>query len=252
MDSAPGRMMAETGWADQLEHLYRVAIAVSDAHDVDSALQLIVDSAREIAGAEMGALGIPGQPGQPMAHFYTSGLPAERKLPIGHPPLGRGVLGLLLEGGQSLRLADVQAHPAFTGYPDAHPGVRSFLGVPIHSRGRTLGDLYLANKRDACEFSETDQRLVEMLAGHAAVVIEGLQYHRQAHRIALLQQREALAAQLQDDVLQTMYGAGLLLHTLNLRDPEQAATDLQNVRALLDTAIERLRQHLTGLTRTDG
>lgn len=237
----------QSDWAQNLEHLYRVATLVTAAHDVDTALQTIIDSAREITGAELGAIGVPGEPGKPMAHFLTSGLPDDAHMPLAHPPIGRGVLSILLHEGKTVRLSNVRQHPYFEGWPAGHPMLDSFLGMPIQFNGEVVGDLYLANKADGEPFSEEDQRLIEMLAAHAAVVIQSLRDRERTQQLAIMREREAIARELQDDVLQAMFGVGLLMGNIDLSEPRQAAHDLQDIRVTFDDAIERLRRHLTEL-----
>lgn len=240
-------MDANCDWSDKLELVHRAAISVAAAHDVEEALQAIADSAREVAGAEMSALGVPGQPGEPMAHFVVSGLLPEVTAQAGLPPMGRGVLGVLLREGKPVRIDDIAQHPAFEGVPDRHPALRSFLGVPVQSGGEVLGDLYLANKIGAAGFTAEDQRLVEMLAAHAAVVIQTLRYHRQNEELAVVRAQARLAPKIEDDVLQALYGAGLLLGALDLHDAERAAAQLRDIQQRLDSAIKHLRAHLLAM-----
>jgi signal transduction protein with GAF and PtsI domain len=235
-------------WVRRLERVYDAAVAVAGAHDVDSALQIIVNSAREVAGAELAALGVPSQLGEPMAHFVISGLSAEDATRAGHAPMGRGVLGLILTGEQSLRLSNVADHPSFGGYPAAHPHIRAFLGVPIRSAGEVIGDLYLANKVGGEIFDETDQHMIEMLAAHAAAVILNLRYQHKASEVARMRDHEATGRALQDDVLQTLYGSGLLLAQVDLGDKTDAETRLKQVQASLGQAIDHLRAHLLALS----
>lgn len=232
------------GWAQQLEHLHRAAVAVARAHDVREALQMIADAAREVIGAEMAAIGVPGELGQPMAHFVVSGLARETIELAGHAPMGQGVLGVMLREGQPVRLRRLEDHAAYAGLPERHPAIRSFLGVPVQSDGEVLGDLYLANKIGADMFSEDDQRLAEMLAAHAAVSIQTLRYHKKNEEAAIVQARARLAPKIEDDVLQALYGAGLLLGALDLDQPERAAKQIRDIQMRLDSAIEHLRAHL--------
>jgi GAF domain-containing protein len=245
------KTLAQTNWAEKLEHLHQIAILVAGSQDLDTALQTIVDSARELANAELAALGVPGKPGQPMDYFYVAGLSNSHSMPSMHPPIGRGILSLLLHDGKSIRMPNVRMHPAFKGYPDAHPMLEAFLGVPVQSGGEVIGDLYIANKLDGDEFSEDDQQLIEMLAAHAAVVIQSLHYHEQTRSLALLKQREQLARELQDDILQIMYGVGLLIEGVKMQASEQEAREVTDLKTLLDDAIERLRRHLLGLAPLD-
>ena len=84
------------------------------------------------------------------------------------------------------RIADIAAHPDSSGFPPNHPPMRSFLGVPVSvSRGST-GNLYLTDKLDAAEFSEDDQRLVEMFALHAGIAIETARLHQEVQQLAVI------------------------------------------------------------------
>lgn len=230
-----------------LERVHQAAITVAGAHNVDSALQTIVNLAREIASAEYAALGIPGRDGKPMERFIVSGLSDDAVSEMGHPPTGRGMLGNLLQGN-SIRLTDVQHHPDYSGYPDSHVEIRSFLGVPVQSNGVSIANLYLANKIGVESFSELDQHLIEMLAAHAATVIQNLRYQEKAREVALFQEREEIVRELQDNVVQAMYGVGLLMDNLDMTDPEQAGELIHDLRMHLDNAIEQLRSHLLSLT----
>ncbi len=116
--------------------------------------------------------------------------------------------------------------------------------MPVQSDGEVLGDLYLANKIGADVFLEDDQRLAEMLAAHAAVSIQTLRYHKKNEEVAVVQARARLAPKIEDDVLQALYGAGLLLGTLDLDHPDRAAEQIRDIQTRLDSAIEHLRTHL--------
>jgi len=231
-----------------LERLYQASLAVAGAHDIDAAMQAIVDAARDLAQAEVSALGVPGPPGQPMAHFYFSGVSDDVVRKLGAPPSGHGMLGLLFSVGKIIRADDILEHPSAVGYPAGHPPVGSFLGIPIRAGGQVIGDLYLGNKIGADGFTEQDERLTEMLATHAAVVIQSLRFQEQAHQLAAMSDRERIARELQDGALQAMYGSGLILRNLDLASPEQAAKQLEEAQAYLESAIDQLRAHLLGLT----
>lgn len=231
-------------WAEKLELLHQAAIAVAGAHEIEEALQKIADAARQVIGAEMVAIGVPGKPGDPMAHFVVSGISADARARAGHPPMGKGVLGVLLREGVTVRTRDIRQHEAFRGLPENHPWFTSFLGVPVQSNGEIIGDLYLANKIAEEEFTEDDERLAQMLAAHAAVSIQTLRYHKKHEELAVIAANARLAPKIEDEVLQTLFGAGLLLNTINLDDPKMAAEQLRDIQERLDKAILHLRAHL--------
>src|SRR3954449_7246330 len=124
-----------------------VVLAIASEHEVDSVLQLLVHSAREVAGAKYAALGIPDGEGA-FASFITSGMSDELIEAMGPLPRTHGMLGAMLDGPEPHRTDDITADPRFRGWwPRAHPMMRSFLGVPIVARGgEVIGALYLTEK----------------------------------------------------------------------------------------------------------
>lgn len=139
--------------------------------DLDSLLQRIADLSREVVGAKYGAVGVLGNDGE-LAKFVYSGLDEETVAKIGELPTGRGVLGVLIREGKPLRMREISAHPSSYGFPDAHPPMHSFLGVPIMVRGHIFGRLYVTEKQGATEFSKDDERIALTLASQAAIAIE--------------------------------------------------------------------------------
>ncbi len=171
--------LVRAGLTAQLEMIGNAVVAINSELDLEAVLRRIVDLARDVADARYAALGVPDDAGEMIA-FITSGMSMEDETAIGHPPRGRGVLGLLISDPKMIRLPDLAAHPSSVGFPEHHPPMKSFLGVPIVAHGRVLGSLYLTEKRHDSEFTSEDARLVEVLARHAAVAIENARLFQQA------------------------------------------------------------------------
>jgi signal transduction histidine kinase/CheY-like chemotaxis protein len=155
----------------RLARLHELTVAISAELSLEQILTRTVEAAQELAGARYAALGVPDEDGS-MVQFITVGLSDKERLAMGDPPSGRGLLGALLRQAEPIRLRNLEQDPRSIGFPPGHPRMRSFLGVPILSRGRVVGILYLTEKVGAEEFSLDDQRLIEMLAAHAAVAVE--------------------------------------------------------------------------------
>jgi signal transduction histidine kinase len=148
--------------------------------DLDPTLVLrrIVESAVHLAGAEYGALGIVGDDGT-VEEFIHVGTGEGVATAIGRLPEGRGLLGLVIEKQHAIRVEDLTTHERSVGFPDGHPPMCAFLGVPIRVRGEAYGDLYLT-RSDVRPFNAQDEQLVEALAASAGIAIENARLFEEA------------------------------------------------------------------------
>jgi signal transduction histidine kinase len=210
---------------------------IAGIQSVERVLQLIVDRVRELSEAQYAALGILGQDGY-LERFLTSGIGEEEKARIGALPRGRGLLGLIIREDRSFRIDDMAADPRRTGFPPHHPEMRSFLGVPVRSKGVSVGNLYLTNKQGARAFSEADQRLVEMFALHAGIALENARLHEEVGRLAVVEDRHRISQDLHDGIIQSLYAVALSLDDV----PEILAEDETEGTARVDRAIDSIHQ----------
>ena len=125
----------EAGRQARLRALVEAGIALSSELSLDALLQKLVEAAAELTGARYAALGVIDQGGRHLERFVTTGIDAETHAKIGDLPRGRGILGVLLREARPLRLADLSAHANSVGFPEHHPSMKTFLGVPILLRG---------------------------------------------------------------------------------------------------------------------
>lgn len=136
----------------------------------------LLDAARELTGARYAALGVLDENRRELERFIPHGVDEETQRAIGGLPRGRGVLGLLIEQPQPLRIGDIGAHPRSYGFPPGHPPMSSFLGVPVLIRGQAWGYLYLTEKEG--EFDEADEQSAVILAEATAIAVENARlYH---------------------------------------------------------------------------
>nr|WP_286275890.1 GAF domain-containing sensor histidine kinase [Mycolicibacterium sp. TUM20985] len=156
---------------DQMERLLQIFLEIGADLDLEATLSRIVTAAIELTGAEFGALGVRAPDGT-LSSFVHSGMDAPTVAKIGHLPAGKGVLGLLLDTTDVIRLNDLTAHPTAVGLPEHHPPMAGFLGVPIIIRGDAFGSLYLTHSDPARVFDESDEVAARALATAAAVAIQ--------------------------------------------------------------------------------
>lgn len=170
-----GRLQAVLSARDRMRGLLEAVVAISSGLDLESTLRRIVETAVRLVDATYGALGVigdSGADGKRLAEFIPVGLTPEQIGRIDHWPEGRGLLGLLIDDPRPLRLADIAAHPASAGFPEGHPPMRGFLGVPVRVRDAVFGNLYLADKRGGGEFTEDDEAVLVALGAAAGVAVE--------------------------------------------------------------------------------
>jgi signal transduction histidine kinase len=166
---------------DRVYALLDAVVAVGRELDLPTVLRRIVETAAGLVDARYGALGVVGETGT-MIEFIPVGLEEAEIARMAHWPEGRGLLGELIAHPGPLRLADIAAHPGSSGFPDGHPPMRSFLGVPVRIRSEVYGNLYLTQKRGGGEFDEDDEAAVVALAAAAGVAIENARLYEEARR----------------------------------------------------------------------
>lgn len=174
---------------DRLAVLHRASLELVSNLSLDMVLERIVEMARDQVGARYAALGVVDDQGD-LSQFIPIGMTPAEIAQMPHPPLGRGMLGAIGNERQSIRIPEISADPRSVGFPEGHPPMHSFLGVPILSGERLLGRIYLTNKIDYPEFTESDERVLETLAAYAAVAITNARlYETLVHRDRELCQR---------------------------------------------------------------
>jgi signal transduction histidine kinase len=162
--------------------LLDAVVALSSDLTLPVVLHQIVRSACRLVGARYGALGVIAEDGDGLSQFVHEGVDEETARAIGPLPHGHGLLGLLIREPRPLRLDDIARHPASVGFPPNHPGMRTFLGVPVHVRGVVFGNLYLTEKTDGTPFSVDDEDVVKALVAAAGVAIENARLYDEATR----------------------------------------------------------------------
>ena len=195
----------------RFETLLSAGVTIFSEHSLEPVLQQIVDSAREVVGARYAALGVLGPDRKALSQLVTSGLSQAERQRIGDLPQGRGLLGLVIREPKPIRLADITRHPQRYGFPPHHPPMRSFLGVPIRSRGEVFGNLYLTEKVGAREFDQEDEAIAVLLATHAAVAVENARLHDEGQRLlgqvrGLQRQRDLFFAMMNHELRNALTG----------------------------------------------
>ncbi len=238
-----------------LRALDEAVLTIAAERRFEPVLEKLVAAARDLAGARYAAVGIPDAEGG-FAHFITSGMSQRQLDALGELPRQHGLLAAMLSETRSFRAPNIQEDPRFEGWPDEHPSMRSFLGVPIVLGGATVGAFYLTDKRGGRDalFTQGDQDLIETLARHAALAIENARLHERSRELTVVEERNRLARELHDAVNQTLFSVSLTADAAALlveSDPGRAKEQMAAVRDLARGAMEEMRSLVFELRPAD-
>jgi signal transduction histidine kinase len=222
--------------------------AVTADLSLERVLRRLAEIAAHLVNARYAALGVPDGNGG-LANFFTYGMTEKQIATMEHYPRGLGLLGELLKIDHAIRLEDMLSDHRSAGFCAHHPRMSSFLGVPIISKGRHLGSLYLSDRLDEQPFSDDDEQLVSLLAGHAAIAIENANLSDQLRKLAVIEERDRIAMELHDGIIQQIYAVGLRLEIARTTLVQDQRLDTQIVETThdLNHVIEDLRRYIQDL-----
>ncbi|HLO31342.1 MAG TPA: GAF domain-containing sensor histidine kinase [Anaerolineales bacterium] len=234
---------------ERLIALHEASLELVKDVSLDHLLERIAKVACEQSDARYAALGVLDEDGK-LVKFISVGLKDDEIKRMSHPPVGKGLIGELMNTKVPLRVPVIQDHPGSVGFPAYHPYMVSFLGVPIRTANVQLGQIYLTDKIGASEFTADDEKIIQMLAAYAAAAIQNARLHENTRRLAVLEERERIGMDLHDGIIQAIYGVGLslesALHSFE-EDPENAKTRVRNSIESLNQSIRDLRAYILDL-----
>lgn len=168
---------------ERLELVVSAGLTLASIPTLDGVLQRVVELAVDVIGAKYAAVGVLAPDNRTLERFVTIGLEPGAEARLGAPPSGHGILGMVIQQAQVVRLPDLMKHPDSFGFPPGHPPMHSFLGVPILGRRRVFGDLYLTEKLGAGEFTDEDEYIARLFASLVAAAVENARLHDDGARL---------------------------------------------------------------------
>jgi signal transduction histidine kinase len=245
----------DTGAGDKDRLLIEAGLTLVSELDLDRVLDRIVELAIAITGARYGALGVLTEDRLRIERFITKGITDHERAAIGEIPVGHGMLGLLIEERRSVRIPDISKDPRSYGFPPNHPPMQSFLGAPVLALGSVFGNIYLTEKEDGDEFTAEDQLALEVLATQAGLAVENARLRdetrraeEQRRRLEMLEDRERIARDLHDGVIQALFAVGMGLQgTAGTSPDEDTSRRIEAAVEEIDRAIRDLRNYIFGL-----
>jgi signal transduction histidine kinase len=240
---------------EELLALHSAGLDVSGELSLEVVLRKVVEQARNLVGAHYGALSVIDRDNRILS-FITAGITPEERAAIGPPPVGHGLLGVVLRHGQHLRLTDITNHPQSHGFPPHHPPMKSLLAVPIPCKGPFLGNLYLTEKSGGREFSPDDEETLVRFALQAALAIDNAHLHEQVGDLAIAQERVRIAHEMHDGLAQVLGYVNTKVQAAEMymkRDKtEEARAQLRELAVAARQAYADVRESIVGLRTLPG
>ncbi|HVR37844.1 MAG TPA: GAF domain-containing sensor histidine kinase [Thermoanaerobaculia bacterium] len=234
----------------ELLALHGAGLDVAAELSLDAVLKKVVDQAKNLVGAKYGAVSVIDDHGR-IQTFITSGISTEEREAIGPPPVGHGLLGVVLHHGQRLRLADITTDPRSHGFPAHHPPMHSLLAVPIVCKGPFRGNLYVSEKIRAKEFTKDDEETIERFAVQAAIAIDNAHLHEQVADLAVAQERVRIAHEMHDGLAQVLGYVNTKVQAadayLKRGKTEEASTQLHELASAAREAYTDVRESIVDL-----
>ena len=227
----------------RLHALIDAILLIEADADIEGLLGRIIEGASRLVGARYGALGVISGDGVTLSRFITYGLDDAQRAAIGPEPQGKGVLGEIILHPTPLRIDDLATHATSLGFPPNHPPMHRFLGVPVTTGdGHIFGNLYLTEPLDGEPFSQEDEHLVEAFGRAAGLVIDQELLRASVRELTLSEERERLARDLHDTVIQRLFGVGLALQiSLSSVLDDDVRSRINSVLDELDATIHEIR-----------
>ncbi len=229
----------------KLRRLLEATLLLEADLDLPTLLGHIIGEARSMTNARYGALGVLNEEGTALSEFVTVGMETDEEVGIGARPTGRGVLGQLITDPRPMRSARLQDLESSFGFPPGHPPMTSFLGVPITVRDEVYGNLYLTDKIGWSEFTSDDEALIGALAVTAGIAIDNARLHARVQQVAVYEERDRVARDLHDTVIQRLFAVGLSLQSMTTS--ATAKLDRERLTKTIADVDDTIRQVRTSI-----
>jgi signal transduction histidine kinase len=234
----------------ELLALHTATQAVHSDLALETVLQRVVDQATALLDAQYGAISVINEQHR-IESFVTSGISEETRALIGPPPVGHGLLGVVLNEGQRLRLPDITTDHRSHGFPAHHPPMRSLLAVPVACTGPFRGNLYLAAKNNAPEFSLEDEESLVRFATTAAIAIDNAYLHQRLNTLAVAEERLRIAHEMHDGLAQVLAyvntKAQVVKELLSTGRSDEASRHLDELASAAREVYADVRESIIGL-----
>lgn len=224
----------------QLRALNEIGLKLATEHQFDDIIETVLKSACTTVDVTFGILATTNNSGE-ITSFITCCDNDCRKKNDGVKDI-QGVLGAIINDGRSLLINNMHRQPHLNIFFDGHPSVQGLIGVPIISKSRVIGAIYLCNPSEHSQFTHEDLSALSLLASHAAVAVDNAHIYERLSRLSILEERQRIAMDLHDGAIQSLYALGLQLEFLT----EKSKNSLHGY-INVDGARDRVKKAITDI-----
>ncbi|MBI4260493.1 MAG: GAF domain-containing sensor histidine kinase, partial [Actinobacteria bacterium] len=229
-----------------LDSVGRIATTMLAGGEAEAVLGLIASSARELVGSDLATIALPESPTS-LVIQAADGAHAEELRGMSFPR-DDSISGDVIRTRRPVMLADVSSDPRAFQPVVRIGGMGPTIMAPLSARGEAFGTLLVSNGKGGRAFGEDDLRLVETFARQAAVALEYARFQREIQRLKVVEDRERIAKELHDGVIQSLFAVGMSLQgTAGLLDDEAMAGRIESAVEEIDHVVRDLRNYIFGL-----
>lgn len=230
-------------WLEASAEISTALLSGTDPHQVTA---LVAERARQIADADLATVALIDERGREFLVEAADGTGADGlrglRIPAGHSATGR-----VFKEGAAMRLADGADAAREAGMP-GEPEIGPLLLVPMGAGSAARGVISVINSPGGAVFAEGTQRLLETFAGQAAVALELADRRRDTERLALLEDRDRIAKDLHDTVIQRLFATAMtLMAAIKITQKRDVAVRVQRAVDDLDDTIRQIRSSIFAL-----
>ena len=233
-DSALGQRNEDLALIDD------IASTLASSLDADEILNQTLSRVIQYLDVEAGEIFLREESEKELRLALHRGEFAEAFLTRDRFPLGEGYIGLVAQTGQALVTTDLKNEMRYLRPAVVAAGFKCMACIPLTAGGAVVGVMSIASRLDR-SFDERELNLLTAIGAWAGVAIENARLHRQARRLAVLEERERIGMDLHDGIIQSIYGVGLALEFARVALEEDPKQSLQKIETAIDGLNKTIR-----------
>lgn len=226
-----------------------IATALAGSLDTDEIINQTLIRVMQYLDVDAGEIFLREESEKEMRLALHRGEFAEAFTTRDHFRIGEGFIGLVAQSGQPLITCDLTNDLRFLRPAVVTAGFKCVACIPLTAHGTVVGVLSVASREDR-PFDDREVRILTAIGAWAGVAVENARLHRQARRLAVLEERERIGMDLHDGIIQSIYAVGLALEYARVaidEDPRQSQYKIDQAIEGLNKTIRDIRAYILDL-----